>query len=88
MLQHLVSAATEPVHSGAVPSISLVSASETPRSPGLALIIPQQQAGDGPIHPTAIREAIFPATAAFEIILILTLSFIMGGLVKTRLASS
>jgi len=88
MLQHLVSASTEQVHPGAVPSISLVFASETAIPPTIALIIPRPGAGDDPVHLTVTHEAIFPTAAAFEVVLVFTLSFMMGGLLKAHLSPS
>jgi hypothetical protein len=90
MLPHFVSASTEQVHPG--PSIALVVASGTTISSGIGLIVPQPAAGHIPIHLAVRQDAIFPAAAAAQIVLIFTLFFIMGGimggLVKARFSTT
>jgi hypothetical protein len=66
----------------AAPSLSLVATSGT----SLSLTVPQ--GGNKPIHLTFRREGVFPTGAFLEIILIFTLTFIMGGIVRARLSPS
>jgi len=80
MFPRFASASTE--HPQSTPSISLVAASGT----GISLVVPPRK--NDPIPIALRRDTMFPVAVFGEIILILTLTAIMSGILKARLSPS
>lgn len=69
-------------------SISLISPSGTSHPASIALVVPRpvakKEQAPFPLH----HQAVIPNALGLEIILLVTLSFLMGSLVKARLSPS
>jgi hypothetical protein len=89
MARHFASDSADGLHSGELPavrSISLVSMSGTSHGASIGLIVPRPVAEREWIHLSLRQQTVIPNGTG--LVLILTLSFLMGSFVKARLSPS
>jgi hypothetical protein len=92
MLQRSVSARADGLQSGddlpALRSIALISMPGTSHAASISLVVSRPAAERESVPLLFHQQAPVPSAIGLEIILIVTLSFLMGSLVKTRFSPS